>query len=109
MQMRRGATTGVVMVMGAVMSGATATVGQAGQMSAGNPFAAESTLPFQAPPWDRITDADFEPALEAGIAAHEREIERIANDPAKPDFGNTYEAMERSGALLNRAMRALAR
>ncbi len=94
------------MVMGAAMAGATAMVGQTAQLSASNPFYAESTLPFQAPPWDRIKDADFEPAIEAGIAAHEREIEAIANDPAKPTFANTYAAMERAGALLSRTLRA---
>ncbi len=94
------------MVMGAAMAGATAMVGQTAQLSASNPFYAESTLPFQAPPWDRIKDADFQPAIEAGIAAHEREIEAIANDPAKPTFANTYEAMERAGALLSRTLRA---
>lgn len=95
------------MVMGAAMAGTTAMVGQqTAQLSATNPFYAESTLPFQAPPWDRIKDADFEPAIEAGIAAHEREIAAIANDPAKPTFANTCEAMERAGALLSRTMRS---
>lgn len=95
-------------MMGAATAGTTAMAGQAAQqvtLSAANPFYAESTLPFHAPPFDRIKDADFKPAIEAGIAAHEQEIEAIANSPAKPTFANTFEAMERSGALLNRAMR----
>ena len=87
------------------MAGTTAMVGQTAHLSANNPFYAESTLPFHAPPFDRIKDADFEPAIEAGIRAHEREIEAIADDPAKPTFANTYEAMERAGALLNRTLR----
>jgi peptidyl-dipeptidase Dcp len=28
-----------------------------------NPFAAPSTLPYQAPPFDRIRNADYQPAL----------------------------------------------
>ena len=79
---------------------------QVAEFGPGNPFYAKSTLPFEAPPWDRIRDADFQPAIEAGIAAQQREIAAIANDPAKPEFHNTFEAMERSGALLNRALRA---
>ena len=71
-----------------------------------NPFYAESTLPFHAPPFDRIHDADFQPAIEAGMATHLREIEAIANNPAKPTFDNTFVAMERSGALLDRVLRA---
>ena len=88
------------------MAGATALVAQTAELSAGNPFYAESTLPFHVPPFDRIKDSDFEPAIEAGIAAHEREIQAIANDPAEPTFENTFVAMERAGALLNRALRA---
>ena len=32
------------------------------------PFDAPSTLPYQAPPFDRIKDADYRPALESGMA-----------------------------------------
>ncbi len=80
--------------------------GQAQQAGFGpaNPFYAESTLPFHAPPFDRIHDADYQPAIESGMAAQLREMEAIANDPAKPTFENTFVAMERSGALLRRVM-----
>ncbi len=67
-----------------------------------NPFFSESTLPFHAPPFDKITDSDYAPAIEAGMKDQLAEIEKIANDPAPPTFGNTLEAMERSGALLTR-------
>jgi peptidyl-dipeptidase Dcp len=33
-----------------------------------NPFYAPSTLPFQAPLFDKIQDADYQPAIEAGMA-----------------------------------------
>src|SRR5581483_5501924 len=62
-----------------------------------NPFFSEST-----PPFDKITDSDYAPAIEAGMKDQLAEIEKIANDPAPPTFGNTLEAMERSGALLTR-------
>ncbi len=104
--MRHADRMGVVILMGATLAGTTALAAQTAELSASNPFFAESTLPFHAPPFDHINDADFEPAIEAGIAAHEREIQVIANDPAKPTFANTYEAMERAGALLNRTLRA---
>ena len=35
--------------------------------SATNPFFAPSTLPFGAPPFDRIKDSDYLPAFRAGI------------------------------------------
>src|ERR1041385_1760469 len=67
-----------------------------------NPFMAESTLPFHAPPFDKIKDSDYQPAIEAGMKDQLAEIEKIANDPAPPTFANHREAMERSGALLTR-------
>jgi len=66
-------------------------------------FAAESTLPFHAPDFTRIKDADFQPAIEQGIAAELAEIEAIANDPAAPTFENTLVAMQRTGQALSRA------
>jgi peptidyl-dipeptidase Dcp len=67
-----------------------------------NPFYAASTLPFHAPPFDRIHDADYQPAIEAGIAEQMKEIDAIANNPAAPTFDNTIVALERSGQLLTR-------
>jgi len=67
-----------------------------------NPFLAESTLPFHAPPFDKIKDSDYQPAIEAGMKDQLAEIEKIADNPAPPTFANTLEAMERSGALLTR-------
>ncbi len=71
-----------------------------------NPFFTPSTLPFQAPPFDRITDSDYQPAIEAGMAQQLKEIDAIANNPAPPTFENTYVALEKSGRLLTRAMAA---
>jgi peptidyl-dipeptidase Dcp len=72
----------------------------------GNPFYAPSTLPFHAPPFDKIKDSDYQPAMEAGMAQQLREIEAIANNPAPPTFENTLVAMEKSGQLLQRVMEA---
>jgi peptidyl-dipeptidase Dcp len=67
-----------------------------------NPFFSPSPLPFQAPPFDRIQDADYKPAIEEGMKRHLAEIRRIADDPEPPTFANTIEAMERAGELLTR-------
>src|SRR5712692_2384650 len=69
---------------------------------AANPFFSESTLPFHAPPFDKIKDSDYAPAIEEGMKDQLVEIEKIADDPRPPTFANTFEAMERSGALLTR-------
>ena len=74
--------------------------------AAPNPFAQPSTLPFEAPPFDRITDADYQPAIEEGMAQSLAEVRRIADDPAPPTFANTIVAMERQGRMLQRAQAA---
>jgi peptidyl-dipeptidase Dcp len=71
-----------------------------------NPFYAPSTLPFGAPPFDKIKDGDYQPAIEAGMAQQLAEIDKIANNPAAPTFENTLVAMERSGRLRARASAA---
>jgi peptidyl-dipeptidase Dcp len=71
-----------------------------------NPFAQPSTLPFQAPPFDKITDADYQPAIEAGIAQSLAEIRKIADNSAPPTFDNTLVVMERQGQMLLRAQLA---
>ena len=69
-----------------------------------NPFYAASTLPFQAPPFDRIKDSDYQPAIEAGMAQQRGEIRAIADNPAAPTFENTIVAMEKTGQLFARVM-----
>ena len=69
-----------------------------------NPFYAPSTLPFHAPPFDKIKDADYQPAIEAGIAQKIEETRAIADNPAEPTFENTFVAMEKSGRLIDRVM-----
>ena len=71
-----------------------------------NPFFAASTLPYQAPPFDRIRDEHYQPALEEGMRQHLAEVEAIANQAAPATFDNTIVAMERSGALLTRVSAA---
>jgi peptidyl-dipeptidase Dcp len=78
----------------------------AAQASATNPLFAASTLPFQAPPFDKIKEADYQPAIEEGMRQHLVEIEKIADNSEPATFDNTFVAMEKSGALLKRAMLA---
>jgi len=67
-----------------------------------NIFFQPSTLPFQAIPFDRIKDGDFEPAFEKGMQDHLAEVEQIANNVEEPTFKNTLIAMEQSGQILTR-------
>lgn len=70
-----------------------------------NPLFTVSNLPYRAPRFNQIGDNDFQPALEEGMHRHLAEIATIATNAEPPTFANTIEAMEKSGALLSRAMR----
>ena len=84
----------------------TASDAAAAPFTDANPFAHASTLPFGVPDFSKISDGDYQPAIEAGMAAHLAEIEAIATNPAPPTIDNTLVAMERSGQLLTRAYAA---
>ncbi|HET9857510.1 MAG TPA: M3 family metallopeptidase [Chthoniobacterales bacterium] len=71
--------------------------------SSDNPLLKESALPFHYPPFDKIKDGDFAPAMEAGMREQLKEIEPIANSSEKPTFENTVVALEKTGRLLDRA------
>jgi peptidyl-dipeptidase Dcp len=74
--------------------------------SSSNPFASPSALPFQAPPFDKIHNDDYQPAIEEGMRVQLGEVETIASDPAAPTFDNTIVALEKTGLLLTRASNA---
>jgi peptidyl-dipeptidase Dcp len=75
-------------------------------LPASNPFSQASTLPFQAPPFNKIKNEDYEPALREGIKQQLNEIKTIADNAAAPTFENTLVALEKSGALLRRVNNA---
>lgn len=68
-----------------------------------NPLIQEWDGPYGGvPPFDKVRVADFQPALEAGMAEMLSEIEAIANQSEAPTFENTIAEMERAGQSLNR-------
>lgn len=71
-----------------------------------NPFYAASTLPFSAPPFDRIRDEHYMPAFEAGIAQGRAEVDAIIANADAATFENTIVALEKCGELLNRVAHA---
>lgn len=71
-------------------------------MSLTNPFLHHSTLPYQAPQFDRIEDCHYRPAFDEGVKQKRAEIAAIVQNQQAPDFTNTLLALEQSGALLTR-------
>jgi peptidyl-dipeptidase Dcp len=70
--------------------------------AARNPLLARWTAPFEMPPFAAIAPEHFRPAFDAALAAHNREMARIGNAPAKPTFRNTIEAWERAARDLKK-------
>ncbi|WEX88771.1 M3 family metallopeptidase [Sinorhizobium garamanticum] len=54
------------------------------------------------PRFDAVKDEDFAPAFDAALAAHEAEIDAIAQNPEPPTFENTVVALEIAGDELSR-------
>jgi peptidyl-dipeptidase Dcp len=73
--------------------------------SSDNPLLTESTLPYHMPPFDKIKDEHFLPAIENGMQEQLKEVDAIAANPEKPTFDNTVVALERTGRDLDRAER----
>src|ERR1044072_5260688 len=68
-----------------------------------NPLLAKWEGPYGGvPPFDRVQIPLFKPALETAMAENLAEMQRIANDPAPPNFENTIVAMESTGQALDR-------
>jgi peptidyl-dipeptidase Dcp len=87
--------------MSALAAAATKEAGTT-PMAADNPFARPSPLPFEMPPFDRVHDADYAPAFEAGMREQLQEVAAIAHNPQPATFENTIVALERSGRMLER-------
>lgn len=67
-----------------------------------NPFFAEWDTPYGIPPFERIHNSDYLPAIQRGIELQNEEIGAIVNSSETPDFDNTIAALDRSGSLLGK-------
>lgn len=67
-----------------------------------NPFLQPYHTPHATVPFDRITLADYEPAIREGMRREDEEIDAIITNPEEPTFGNTVAALEHAGELLDR-------
>lgn len=67
-----------------------------------NPLLNVYDTPHGAAPFHLIKTEHFEPAILHAMKEHDEQVEAIIQNPEEPTFGNTIEALERSGALLDR-------
>jgi len=88
----RNILTGVALAAASIMT------------SAQNPFETTFATEHQTVPFGKIANADYEPAIDRGIALAQKEIDAIVSNPAAPTFENTIVALERAGADLNRVL-----
>lgn len=66
-----------------------------------NPLLASYETPYQVPPFEKIENRHYKPAMLEAIKLHDKEITAIAESKEQPNFKNTIEALENSGVLLN--------
>ncbi len=67
-----------------------------------NPLLETWETPFGLPPFDKIADDQFAPAMETALAEGRVAIAAIADNPEPPTFANTIEALELAGETLDR-------
>ncbi|MBR6346637.1 MAG: M3 family metallopeptidase [Bacteroidales bacterium] len=65
-----------------------------------NIFFQEWNTPFGTPPFSKISEADYIPAVKEGIRQQKEAVEAIKACPDAPTFENTIAAYEKSGELL---------
>ncbi len=80
------------------------TMSSQAQTGPGAVFANQFNTVHATAPFTQISNADYEPAIEHGIASAKAEVEAIANNPEAPTFENTIVALDRAGDELNRAL-----
>ena len=71
-----------------------------------NPLLSDWDTPFGLPPFDRISDEDYAPAVDAALAEARANIAEITDNPEDPTFGNTIEALELAETTLDRVLGA---
>ncbi len=67
-----------------------------------NPALVDWNGPNGLPKFELVKDGDFAAAFDAALAAHEAEIDAIANNTETPTFENTIVALEIAGDALSR-------
>ena len=76
-------------------------------VSCSNPFLEDWNTPYGIPPFDRIKECHYLPAVKEGIKLQNAEIAAIIANSEAPTFENTLVAFDRSGAVLEKVSNVL--
>jgi peptidyl-dipeptidase Dcp len=68
-----------------------------------NPFFSAYKTPYDTPPFNKIKNEHYEPAIDRGIKENKAEIDKIVKNKAEATFENTILPLEESGKLLEKA------
>lgn len=72
-----------------------------------NPLLAEWNTPFEVPPFDKIQNSHFKPAILEGIKDHQKDIQAIVDSKEQPTFENVIVAIDNSGETLSKVTTVL--
>ena len=75
-----------------------------GNKEAENPFFEPFDTPYSTIPFSKIENKHYMPAIDRGIEKAKAEIDAIVNNQEAPTFRNTIEALDNSGADLDRVL-----
>jgi len=76
-------------------------------ISCNNPFLSSWDTPYGIPDFGKVKERHYIPAVEAGIAQQQAEIQAIVDCADAPDFENVIAAYEASGSILDRVVGVL--
>ena len=94
------------LIMTFAVAAAVVSCGTAKKNTA-NPFLTAWNTPYGIPDFNAVEESHYLPAVEAGIAQQQAEIDAIIANPAAPTFENVVVAYEKSGAILDRVVGVL--
>lgn len=70
-----------------------------------NPLLADWETPYGIPPFAKISEVDYQPAIDQGVKELRADIQAIVETKAMPTFDNTILALDTSGETLTRVAR----
>lgn len=69
-----------------------------------NPFAEQSTLPYNLPDFSAISNEHYAPAIRAGMQLELAEVEALLSNSSEPSVANTLVPFDLGGEVLGRAL-----